>query len=207
MALRPNPQLVQMIEAYLHSSAHGSLSQHSLLPVEVFLNRRRGPISLLTPISRDLATMGLRLREMGRPLMAVFRRGGKRAGAPVRLPIFPDQSGEDDLLAILERSGIRIIEASRPDFIHQAAVRAAEFATLADRSHTGTTTVHTPSDNETVVFCKGYFLSTVAGFGQSTPAKNRIPAGQYCFGVMRQGAPRIQDLLWDCPTDLHLDMP
>jgi hypothetical protein len=161
-------------------------------------------------LSDDLFAMGRSLHGQQNLFMALFRRGGKRgAGAPVRVPVFADKAGSDPsrLLADLERSGISLMSATQPEFIRQAAVRAAEFATLADRARTGITTVHTPQTGETVVFCKGYFLSTAAGFGQSTPAHKAIPPGQYCFGVMRTDGLRFQDLVWDCPTNLHLDLP
>ncbi|EKY30391.1 hypothetical protein HMPREF0185_00442 [Brevundimonas diminuta 470-4] len=212
MALSRQNALVDRIERYLQISLdHPGLPINAPLgatihqDVEAYMRLGRR----LRPISGDLVEMGYVLRAQSHFLLAIFRRGEReRQGSPLRVPVFTDARNADASAVVrgLERSGIDLITVPQREFIHQAALRAAEFATLASRGATAQTIVHTPQPGETVIYCKGYFLSTTAGFGTSTPAKSVIPPGQYCFGIMRPDGPRFQDLVWNCPTNLHLDL-
>jgi hypothetical protein len=62
---------------------------------------------------------------------------------------------------------------------------------------------------QTVLFAKGYFVSTQQGFGMSNPAKRALPHGQYSFGINRGGVPDFDKTVWAVPqvTKVVLSKP
>lgn len=70
-----------------------------------------------------------------------------------------------------------------------------------------TTIVNTKRNGDTVIYAKGYFLSTGSAFGTSTPAERRLYPGRYSFGIIENGSPRYEPIVWSCPTTVELDLP
>jgi hypothetical protein len=78
---------------------------------------------------------------------------------------------------------------------------------ISEEQTTGLTTVNSNRAGDTVLYAKGYFVSTGTAFGISTPAKRLLPRGRYSFGIMEAGGPRFEEILWTCPTAVKLNLP
>jgi len=69
------------------------------------------------------------------------------------------------------------------------------------------TTVYSNRVGDTVIYCKGYFVSTAAGFGTSTPASGTLAQGRYSFGIIDAGTQRFEGIVWSCPAQVRLSLP
>ena len=106
-------------------------------------------------------------------------------------------------LAGMEMPGYEI---SSDDAMGTFIDRLSEFMDASSRGTVGTTIVNCPRDGATVMYSKGYFLSTGAAFGMSTPARRTIAAGRYSFGILDKGVARYAKTVWPCPAVLSLDL-
>lgn len=114
------------------------------------------------------------------------------------------------LISALQRSQIPLRSIDDDEAEEILVLRLSEH--LAARARTvgltGTdTVVDTNRGGDTVLYCKGYFVSTATAFGTSTPARNKIPAGRYTFGIAEPNGPRFEGVIWTCPTNVRLRLP
>lgn len=69
------------------------------------------------------------------------------------------------------------------------------------------TIVNSKRNGDTVIYCQGYFTSTAAGFGVSTPAVGVLSPGRYSFGIINGGLHDFENILWTCPATVKLNKP
>jgi hypothetical protein len=122
--------------------------------------------------------------------------------------------GVSRLLAALQRSKVPVRSVSDLEAQNIVADRAAEFIAASaapdggGRGSGSATVVDSNRSGDTIVFCKGYFVSTATGFGVSTPAMRRISKGRYSFGIVEaNGSHRFDNTLWTCPAQVRLNLP
>lgn len=163
------------------------------------------------PIRRELVGLASFLASTSLRLCALLRDPATPyAGHSLAVPLglWPTRQPDQALLTALEMSRIPVEPVAPDAFVRAASERASEFVEMNQGgSGAGDTIVNTRHDGETVLFCKGYFVSTVEGFGRSSPAIRAIIPGRYIFGVKRPEGYRFDDTLWTCPTTLDLDIP
>ncbi|WKA27501.1 hypothetical protein [Bradyrhizobium roseum] len=121
------------------------------------------------------------------------------------LPITEPISKYEGFLTSLNQSGIRPYPISQNDAHEIFVDRLSEFiATRVDSgvgSSPPSTFVETNRIGETVLYAKGYFLSTGTVFGTSTPAIASIPSGRYSFGILNsKGQQQFENAVWSIPT-------
>jgi hypothetical protein len=142
----------------------------------------------------------------------------------LEVPIRADELGDLDrsyrrTMGVLERSGIQLKQLHDVGDMETAFVdRLAEstavlFAetykqingpTVVSRSDT---IVNSNRSNDTILYAKGYFLSTGTAFGLSTPATAYLLPSRYSFGIMEPGGPRFENIVWSCPATVRLNLP
>jgi hypothetical protein len=74
-------------------------------------------------------------------------------------------------------------------------------------STTALTVVNSNRSGDTVLYAKGYFLSTGTAFGISTPATGQLSSGRYSFGIMESAGPKFEGIVWTCPATVRLKLP
>jgi hypothetical protein len=129
-------------------------------------------------------------------------------GGAMQLPVLLKLDAP--LINQLGESGIPLRTVDKDEAEAIMIDRIAEFLAVRSR-HSGvagrTTIVHSRREGDTVLVCKGYFLSTATAFGISTPARGEISPGRYTFGISRGGSRRFDGVIWTCPTIVNLDLP
>jgi hypothetical protein len=110
------------------------------------------------------------------------------------------------LLGSLRKSELPLKEVSWESAEETFVDRLSEFLAVesSDLAHT---VVNSNRQGDTVIYAKGYFISTGTAFGISNPAVSYLSAGRYSFGIMDSGNPRFDNIVWTCPTVVRLDLP
>ena len=108
---------------------------------------------------------------------------------------------------ILSRSKMRSHEVEPKQAGELFAEGLTEFLVAARTGVAGDTIVNSRRRGDTVLYSKGYFLSTGTAFGTSTPARGHLAAGRYSFGIMENGMTRYDPVLWTCPAVVTLNQP
>jgi hypothetical protein len=110
----------------------------------------------------------------------------------------------DNFLQTLAASGFQISMVDRPTARKTFFRGLAEF--LFARSRSGllgtppVTEVHTKRKGDTVLYAKGYFLSTGTAFGTSWPAFVALPSGRYSFGIEDWSGQRFEKTVRSIPS-------
>ena len=131
-----------------------------------------------------------------------------------RIPIPVDQTEDPaTVLKQLEKCA-ELTRTSDPDeAVDVFSERFAEFYMQAENPPPGIinllqgTVVNSNRAGDIVLFAKGFFLSTGAAFGTSTPAVRQIPDGRYSFGILETGMPKFESVVWNCPAIVKLNLP
>jgi len=120
---------------------------------------------------------------------------------------------------VLERSSVELkrlddVESLEVAFVDRLAESVATMYAHAYMQINGPmvfgqdeTIVNSNRTNDTILYAKGYFLSTGTAFGISTPAKAYLLPSRYSFGIVESAGPRFENVLWSCPTTVHLRLP
>ena len=117
------------------------------------------------------------------------------------------------LLESLGKSGLKLEKINANDAQEVFIDRLSEFVVAAiTQAGSGATlpptVVNSNRHGDTVLYAKGFFVSTGAGFGVSTPATGYLSRGRYSFGIMDSGMPRFEGIVWDCPhPNVRLNLP
>lgn len=180
--------------------------------------RTRGPETspLLRQIAPDLAQFHAQAAELemaGLQQTVALMRDEDSVDPDLPVLLAPDltdvERSYDELLATLERSGIGVRTVS-PEAAERTLIdRMSEFLAVRSRKSAGGTgtLVNSRRSGDTVLYCKGFYVSTATGFGLSTPATKSIPAGRYTFGIVEPTGDRFEGLVWTCPTTVTLNLP
>lgn len=161
------------------------------------------------------------LRNNNLPIYVVtmeYRSSQERLSIPVLIKV-PDldelfSSSYHEFLWALERSGLKPAAVSYGDAADVFIDRLSEFiftraADSGISSSPPVTIVETNRSGDTVLYAKGYFLSTGTAFGISTPATATLQSGRYSFGILESGVPRFENAVWSIPAlgNIHLNLP
>ena len=115
------------------------------------------------------------------------------------------------LLLSLEKAKFKLEQVAPPQATEIFVDRLAEFlsveVTAGSTPIRANTIVNSNRHGDTVIYAKGYFVSTGTAFGLSTPAQRYLAPGRYSFGIMDSGQPKFQNVVWNCPTTVRLDLP
>jgi len=145
---------------------------------------------------------------------AIFTYNGSREdSAPVIVQV-PDldrpRESYEGLLDALRKSDVRIdkvdSKVAQDIFIDRASEFLAARSAALNAPAVTLTVVNSNRSGDTVLYAKGYFVSTGMALGISTPAKGSL-SGTYSFGIMDSGNPRFESVLWSCPTTVRLNLP
>jgi hypothetical protein len=116
------------------------------------------------------------------------------------------------LVSDLERSGLDISQVESSEANDVFLSRLSEF--VSSRANVAgqvapLVTVHSNRRGDTVLYAKGYFLSTGTAFGISTPATGTLEGGRYSFGILESGSPKFEKIVWQIPenSEIKLDLP
>jgi hypothetical protein len=121
-------------------------------------------------------------------------------------------------LETLRATKLRLDEVSPATAQEIFIDRLAEFIAVGDLSTPPSSETTAPSSvtqtivnsnrtGDTVIYCQGYFTSTAAGFGVSTPAVGVLSPGRYSFGIINGGLHDFENILWTCPATVQLNKP
>ena len=115
---------------------------------------------------------------------------------------------ESDEAAWIFRNGLLDFLGKREG---QSFLSSAFFAHSTIPPLTVNTIVNSNRAGDTIIYSKGFFLSTGTAFGVSTPARRALLPGRYCFGIVDGGAPKYENLLWPVapqgPVHVRLNKP
>ena len=142
----------------------------------------------------------------------------------LQVPIKADELDDFDrsyrqALGVLERSGFRLKQLHDVNALEAAFVERLPESTAVAVANSyaqingptvlskKTTTVNSNRANDTILYAKGYFLSTGTAFGVSTPATAYLLPSRYSFGIMEPGGPRFENIVWSCPGTVKLRLP
>jgi hypothetical protein len=187
-----------------------------------------GTVRALAPEFEQFREQLQAFRFLSRPLKIALFRDEDDKSATLPVLIAPNltniEDSEDELIDVLKRSGIAIHlareDVARTTFVDRVSefleaqtqaqgstVRGAQQAGKG-RTPTAATIVNSNRSGDTVLYCKGYFISTASAFGVSTPASSKLSAGRYSFGIVDStGGQVFEGVLWTCPTTVRLNMP
>lgn len=113
----------------------------------------------------------------------------------------------------LERSGLEISHVDSSEAEDVFLSRLSEF--VSSRANFGqavtppVTIVHSNRRGDTVLYARGYFLSTGTAFGVSTPATGTLAGGRYSFGILNSGSPKFENIVWSISATkkIKLNLP
>lgn|GEM_PF-5952684 len=178
------------------------------------------------PDIRHFRAQAKRFRERSvRPYVAVMYDEDDSAkvnglDVPIRVDDLVDlDRSYSQALRVLKRSKIQLkqlhyVEAMEAAFTERLAEAAAQMFAMTYAQVNGPrvvskqdTTVDSNRSNDTILYAKGYFLSTGTAFGVSTPATAYLVPSRYSFGIMESGGPRFENIVWSCPTNVRLKLP
>jgi hypothetical protein len=140
--------------------------------------------------------------------------GPQKEPVPVLVQI-PDlhraKESYEQLLESLDKSNLKFdkvdAQVGRDIFVDRLSefltVRSATFSAQAGVK---LTIVNSNRHGDTVLYAKGYFVSTGMALGVSTPAQGQL-SGTYSFGIMDSGKARFESTLWSCPAVVKLNLP
>ena len=167
---------------------------------------------------------GQHLQQAAAKFDVVDSNTGKRTSSKevlVRAPLLKGNVQEEykKLLEALARSGLKLRSV---DFGAELSLifkkRAIEFINSRPKGLLMSLTklpqrdtiVETNREGDTVIFSKGYFVSTGMALGVLS-AQGYMAPGIYSFGILENGAPNYEDVLWevfhDRPTHVRLHKP
>lgn len=181
--------------------------------------RRRGAETPphLRPIAPDLALFHQQAEAFARHGLkqrVAILRDEDEGSEEIPVLLAPDPTNFDTtydrLLATLERSGLEVQSTGERDAESIMIDRLAEYLAVRNRSlgPGGTATVvDSRRSGDTILVCKGYFLTTATAFGLSTPAIKTLPSGRYTFGLTTPAGDRFDGVIWTCPTKVRLNLP
>jgi hypothetical protein len=145
---------------------------------------------------------------------ASFRDDGPDGDSLLVLVQVPDLTSVEEsyqrLLSSLQKSNFLLekLDWERAEEIF--VDRLSEFLSMQSSSvpqSTSKTIVNSNRAGDTVIYAKGFFISTGTAFGMSTPAVGYLSQGRYSFGIMDSGNPRFDNIVWSCPATVRLDLP
>jgi len=133
---------------------------------------------------------------------------GERLPVLVQIPnSFRVMESYEKLLEDLQSSRMELFKVNAKEaeeiFIH----RLSEFLAVSSSPTTPPTVVNSNRGGDTVLYAKGYFLSTGTALGVSTPATGALPSGRYSFGILDNGTYRFENIVWTCPATVRLNLP
>jgi hypothetical protein len=114
------------------------------------------------------------------------------------------------LLGLLQKSNFRLEKVDGEEAEEIFVDRLSEFLTMQSipvSQSASKTIVNSNRAGDTVIYAKGYFVSTGTAFGMSTPAVRYLSPGRYSFGIIDSGNPRFDNIVWSCPATVRLDLP
>jgi hypothetical protein len=180
----------------------------------------------ILPDIRHFRAQAERFRERSvRPYVAVLYDEDDSAKVNgLDVPIRADDLNNMDrsylqAMKVLDRSKIQLkqlpdVEAMEAAFVDRLTEAAAQMFAQTYAQINGPmvvsgrqTTVNSNRSNDTILYAKGYFLSTGTAFGVSTPATAYLVPSRYSFGIMDSGGPRFENIVWSCPADVRLKLP
>ncbi len=205
MSMGPRPQNGKTQVAELQSVVE------TLIEREVYTSQisAKGKTISIEDVSKDIVDEGRefsRLAQFGAQVQVVGFAGRDNSTLPV--PFSPAKYESVDF----REGGPRWTVPAR-EALGMFVSRVAEFLDVRINSWASSgpngniyspppsvpTTVETNREDDTVVYCKGFFVSTQLAFGVSNPARNNITPGQYSFGIIKNGRPIFEPLLWSVP--------
>lgn len=137
--------------------------------------------------------------------------GGEPVPLLLQVPdLYEPLESYEAFVEALIRANVELLRLTHERAFSIFVDRLAEFLAVqvhAPARRPAPTTVHSNRNGDTVLYAKGYFLSTGTAFGTSTPAIAQIAPGRYSFGIFDGGTHRFENVLWTCPTTVTLHLP
>jgi hypothetical protein len=206
--------MIPVVPSHLRGALIKAVRRSSFLP-QVVEERLHPEIHPLSPDIELFRLLKAELEGANLHYQAAIFHDEDDQVPPLPVLLAPDpldlRGSQDSLLSMLEQSDIKTKPVSQSEAESIFVDRASEFLAARLTGQGGgassSTVVNSNRSGDTILYCKGYFVSTATAFGVSTPATNSIPAGRYSFGILDAGSHRFEGVVWTCPANVRLNLP